>query len=1195
MRRRLQLAAIGFLSGVLCQCATFAADPFAAGVRPTDPLTPEQQQKTFHLPPGFEIQLVAAEPDLRKPMNLAFDTLGRLWISESREYPFAAPLDKPARDSIRIFSDFDENGRARKVTVFADGLNIPIGLYPFYSPASAGKDGFTWKCIAWSIPNIWLFEDTDGDGKSDRREVLYGPFDHTRDTHGNQASFRRGFDGWLYATHGFNNDSHVKGRDGQEVHLNSGNTYRIRLDGSRIEHHTWGQVNPFGLAWDPFGNLYSSDCHSAPTYQLLAGGYYPSFGKPHDGLGFAPVLMEHSHGSTAIDGMLYYADDLWPAEFHGNIFVGNVMTSRVNRDRLEFHGSTPQAVELDDFVKTDDPWFRPVDNQLGPDGAFYIADFYNRIIGHYEVPLMHPGRDRERGRIWRVVYKGQDGKARLRPLALPNGLPELIGELASANLPRRMLAMSAIFDQFGKSAIGRLQSALARPKNTFQQVQLLWLLHRLEASKTSDLLNAARSDDTLARVHAQRIAADIFDQDSRPHLASDPETDIHHIAAADEIATNGLKDPDALAQRCAAEAWRKFRLAGTTVVKNLLELRARVPVEDTHLLYVVRKSIRDQLNPDATFSAVLKAAWNDSELPALADVAVGVKSPLAGTFLLRHLRRLDQSRTSLSAALQHAARHAPATELEQIAPFAREKFAEDADFQVALFASVEQGATLSGATLSDTLRSWGTELCTGALQATPDTAWWNTPLDGAANPRNPWAFQERGCADGQRARLLSSLPLGEALTGTLRSRAFALPTQLSFYLAGHQGEPNRLPHQRNVVRLRAADSHAVIAEAFPPRNDTAQKIVWDLAAHAGRPAYLEVTDGDAADAWAWLAFGRFDPPVVSLPSIAPGDIARRQQTAAELAGRLRLPVLAQVQPIALRSDYDADARVAAARALAALERETAAKVLPPLLTNAAQPLALREGIGTALIETDLAPARSAVVAAMKSAPHRVQLKWALALAANAAGADALLQAVEAGNAPPVLLQIRAVRDRLLAATPADVSARLEKLTKGLAPMDQMRERTLAQRVRAYSAAVAKPAEGQRVFQQNCAVCHRIDGEGGLIGPQLDGIGNRGLERLVEDVLDTNRNVDRAFRSHILKLKDGEVASGLPRREEGELLILADSTGKEISVPLKNIESRHESETSLMPENFADVIAPEDFNHLMAFLLSKRSEQAAKPR
>src|SRR5439155_23171684 len=189
------------------------------------------------------------------------------------------------------------DGRARKVTQFAAGLNIPIGVYPYKGGA-----------IAWSIPNIWLFQDTDADGNADKREIFYGPFDTTRDTHGNQASFRRGFDGWLYATHGFNNDSHVKGRDGHEVHLNSGNTYRFRLDGSRIEHYTHGQVNPFGLAWDPRGNLYSSDCHSQPTYQLLAGGYYPSFGKPHDGLGFAPKRMEKPRGSTALDGIAFYID-----------------------------------------------------------------------------------------------------------------------------------------------------------------------------------------------------------------------------------------------------------------------------------------------------------------------------------------------------------------------------------------------------------------------------------------------------------------------------------------------------------------------------------------------------------------------------------------------------------------------------------------------------------------------------------------------------------------------------------------------------------------------------------------------------------------------------------------------------------------------------------------------------------------------
>src|SRR4029453_16242400 len=87
---------------------------------------------------------------------------------------------------------------------------------------------------------------------------------------------------------------------------------------------------------------------------------------------------------------------------------GNVMTSRINRNKPEYHGSTIRAIEQPDFLATSDPWFRPVDLQVGPDGALYILDFYNRIIGHYEVPLPHPGRDRTSGRIWRVVYKGDE-------------------------------------------------------------------------------------------------------------------------------------------------------------------------------------------------------------------------------------------------------------------------------------------------------------------------------------------------------------------------------------------------------------------------------------------------------------------------------------------------------------------------------------------------------------------------------------------------------------------------------------------------------------------------------------------------------------------------------------------------------------------------------------------------------------------
>src|SRR3989449_3152536 len=454
-----------------------ADNPFAENVRLTEALTPELEQKSCHLPPGFEVQLVAAEPDIAKPMNLAFDATGRIWVPPSREFPFPAPPDKPPRDRIMIFEDFGPDGRARKVTTFADGLNIPIGVYPFRSPSTVqpfnastngplkgsrveGSQRETWKCIAWSIPNVWLFEDTDGDGKADKKEKLYGPFGWERDTHGMNSSFTRGFDGWLYATHGYNNNTDVRGKDGHEVKMNSGNIYRIRLDGTRIEQNTWGQVNPFGLCFDALGNLYSADCHSEPVYQLLRGGSYPSFGKPHDGLGFAPSMIFHGHGSTAISGIVYYEDDLWSEEYRNNIFTGNVMTSRVNRDAVTFTGSTPLANERPDFVATDDPWFRPVNLQLGPDGALYMADFYNRIIGHYEVPLTHPGRDRERGRIWRIVYRADAGQASSlpaaklpappsssqdasrpdgqmpapRPAALPDALEGVIGELGSPNL-----------------------------------------------------------------------------------------------------------------------------------------------------------------------------------------------------------------------------------------------------------------------------------------------------------------------------------------------------------------------------------------------------------------------------------------------------------------------------------------------------------------------------------------------------------------------------------------------------------------------------------------------------------------------------------------------------------------------------------------------------------------------------------------
>jgi len=1184
------ITALGLFSGAgVCD-----ADPFAENIRSTPPRSPEQERLSFHLPSGFEIQLFAAEPDIFKPMNMAFDDRGRLWVTVTQEYPYAVPLEKEGRDEIRIFEDTNGDGRADRITTFADGLNIPIGIYPY-------KKGV----IAWSIPHIWYLEDIDGDGRADKREILYGPLGWDRDTHGMNSSFVRGFDGWLYATHGFNNNTTVKGRDGHEISMNSGNTYRFRLDGSRIEQNTWGQVNPFGLAFDSLGNLYSADCHSEPAFQLLRGGYYPSFGKPHDGLGFAPSMIFHEHGSTAISGIVFYEGDEWPEEYRNNILTGNVMTGRVNRDVVTFIGSTPLANHKPDFLSTDDPWFRPVNLQLGPDSALYIADFYNRIIGHYEVPLDHPGRDRTSGRIWRIVYKGENSKPKTQNPKLPDDLNGLVGELGSPNLTRRMLAMNEISDRLRVDTIKNISNTirdLARKDlgegisnpEAFQWVHALWLVARIDPVRCVDKAwEASKARNSVVRTHAMRVFA------SRGFEYLDGTSPTRALTELELRSTvvKALKDPDALVQRCAAEALGAWPVFDN--LKPLLELRHSAPAADTHLIYVVRKAIRDQLNIDEVFKQVASTKWSEQDERALADAALGVKSSTAGTFLLAHIQKYQVPRDALANFLRHVARYVPVSQMDQLAAFTRQKFSDDIDLQLTLFKSVQEGTAQRGAVLGAGTRSWGDELVERLLASVDEGViqWSNTPIEGMTKTTNPWFVQKRASADNDKTSLfLCSLPSGgEQLTGILRSKLFGIPAKLDFFMAGHDGSPDKPANKKNLVRLRAAATREILAETFPPRNDTAQPFSWDLAQHAGKSGYLEIVDGDNGGAFAWLAVGRFDPQVVPLPTFSPSQVAQRQQAAAELARTLSLTKLEpQLAKLLTVDTTDFETRAAVARTLVTFNPNEYAAALASVIGDPGLPKDLRQKISHTLVSRNSMESHAVLVEAMRGAPYRLQVKLAQTLAGSASGAENLLALIEQGQATPRLLLVASLKNKLLATKPVDATQRIEKLTRNLTPAGEQIEKLVEQRRGGYVSAKASSVEGARLYKQNCSVCHRIDGNGGLVGPQLDGIGNRGLERLVEDVLDPNRNVDRAFRTHLITLKNGDVISGLPRREEGEVLALADSTGKEISIAKTDIQERRESETSLMPENFGEILSPEDFNHLMAYLLSEASAGVKQP-
>jgi putative heme-binding domain-containing protein len=986
-------------------------------VAPSDPLGPAAARRTFRLPPGFEIQLVAAEPEIRKPLNIAFDDQGRLWVTDTVEYPYAAKPGRKPHDSVKVLEDFGPDGRARKITEFADGLNIPIGILPL--PGSSPREA-----VVFSIPNVYRLQDSTGRGRADKRELLYSGYG-TADTHGMTNAFTLGFDGWVYATHGFANQSTIKGKAGQAISLHSGNTYRFQADGSRVEQWTWGQVNPFGLSFDPWGNLYSADCHSQPIYQLLRGGYYPSFGKPHDGLGYAPEMFTGYKGSTAIAGIAFYAADGFPARYRQSAFIGDVMTNQIIEFKMTWQGSTPKAT-ADVFLDSTDLWFRPVDIKLGPDGALYVADFYNRIIGHYEVPLTHPDRDRVRGRIWRIVWTGRDHKGTPSPRRdwTKATVKELLADLHHPNLTVRLLATQQLVHRGKKESAEATRAVLKSredvPRRAERDSHALWVLERLGALNDETLNQAARGD-ALVRNHVMRILA------GRKSLT----------AGQRKLVLAGLKDSSANVQRAAADALGQHPAAAN--LQPLLELRHKVPAGDAHLLYVVRMSLRNQLRPGENWKPVMAERWSNPDLEAITDVALGVGSPESARYLLSRIEAHPPAIGALVRLVHHIARYADGGEMKGLLKFCMGSHPTDLGYQAELVRAFDRGTKERGAKASADFRSWATEVTD---------------------------------------QLLSSKNAGEVQRG--------------------------------------------------------------------------------AELTALLRFDAQQARLVALATAVGTSEAVRQ---------------------------------AALNALAAIDAIKHAATLGKVVTGAAMPLSVRLYAAGLLARANQAQTRAQLIAALPTAPAHLQHGIAEGLAASHEGGEKLLELVASGKASARLLQERAVTVRLENARLPDLKKRLEKLTAGLPAADAKLQALIAARRKGFLAAKTDLAKGAVVFEKSCANCHQLGGKGAKVGPQLDGIGLRGLDRLLEDTLDPNRNVDQAFRLTSLTMKKGQIVQGLLLREEGAVLVLADEKGKEVRVQKKDVEERSVSQMSPMPANLGTEIPEADFYHLLAYLLAQKP---AKP-
>ncbi|MFK7819970.1 MAG: c-type cytochrome, partial [Planctomycetaceae bacterium] len=958
----------------------------------------------------------------------------------------------------------------------------------------------------------------------------------------------------------------VAGRDGHEIQMKSGNTFRMKLDGSRIEHFTHGQVNPFGMIIDEFGDHFTADCHTKPVALLLQSGYYDSFGKPHDGLGYVPDVMDHLHGSTAIGGLAQVHDSNWPPEFQGNTFGGNVMTSRVNRNSLHRTGSTVRAQQEPDFLLSGDPWFRPVDLQFGPDGALYVADFYNRIIGHYEVDLKHPGRDRTSGRIWRISYGS-------KKTALPdlNGKSarQLVRLFKSSNLALRKLAEDRLADRMGNRAIVAATDGL-KDKDPNVRIHSLWVLQRLDRAckLTSD-------PNDRVRTHAVRTG-----QAVETTGEEGPPTSIVWSLRT------SLLDESPMVTRAAAMSATVHR--DKSLIRPLLIALRHADAKDVHLRHALRMALRDHLKNKDWFQETI-ASVEQQDVPVLAGICLALRTEHAGEFLARNLNRVPAKDTAeFTKYLKAAARYVPIDSADLVVEAASNRFAKDTNLQLELLRSIDSGFAERGIDRPDSVTAWATALADKLLNLEAgdlgEVISWNfIPATGGATTANPWQVStRRSSQDGQQnSRLYSSIPTGEQQVGTYRTGTFKLPANLRFWMAGHGGFPAK-PHQRkNYVRLRDASSHAIVQTWLPPRNDTAQEFKLQSTEMTGKRVYIELVDGDSANAYAWLAAGRFSVAGLN-PTTQSVDRTKGIRLIADMRLTTRRSALVRVLE---QSGTNKPTANLAVESLANLDGQTQLRALAAAMAVSGIDTSLREKSRNAVVAGNADALAALLPSAMQVASRQEQLKLATILAESQSTAALLVDLCERGTASPQLLAQPLLKTKLTASAGQSLASRVEALIADLPPEDDKLNALIKTRSQIFLARPGNPIAGAKLFTKHCAACHQVAGKGAKVGPNLDGIGTRGLGRLMEDVLAPNRNVDVNFRATTILTEDGRVLSGLLKPSSGAVTVVVDSEGKEVSIPTASIEEKKSSRLSPMPSNVAEKLSSAEFSDLMAYLLS----------
>ena len=533
---------------------------------PVPYLTGEEALKHLTTPEGVKVEFIASEvefPDLVNPVQMNFDTRGRLWVAAWPTYPETTPTTK-VFDKLLVFDIDPKTGKFTKCTTFLDGLNCPTGFQLY-------KDGV----LVMQSPDMWFVRDTDGDGKGDWKERIVNGLD-AADSHHETNSICYEPGGALYFSDGVFHRTNVETLKGPIRNVN-GAIYRFEPRSYRFDRYVpYGFANPHGRVFDYWGNDIITDATGNANY------FAPAF-SGHLDSGAHPKMKEFWNRpsrptpGTAILSSRHFPED-WQGTFLNTNVIGfqGIFRAKVTEEGSGLKGETWEPAMLQTDVKAN-PNFRPSGVAVAPDGSLYVMDWSQMLIGHLQHHLRDPNRDHQHGRIYRLTYPA-------RPLLTPKkihgesiaNLLELLKEHEDSVRQHAKVELDTHDSKEVIAAVQKWEAALDKADKNYEhnRLEALWV-HQWHNVVNIPLLEAVlKSPEPRARAQAIRVAG--YWSDRVPNTLA--------------IFEAGVKDS---APRVRLEAIRALSFVKGPGVMKAIELTKLVMMEkDYYIDYCFRETMK---------------------------------------------------------------------------------------------------------------------------------------------------------------------------------------------------------------------------------------------------------------------------------------------------------------------------------------------------------------------------------------------------------------------------------------------------------------------------------------------------------------------------------------------------------------------------------------------------------------------------